>query len=79
MTNVTKDFIKQLEDLRKNFIWNRRRPKIKHSTLIGDYVDGGYKDVDIETKLLNHLGKFGSEDFWTIVSCLESNPLFITK
>ena len=51
MTNFTKDFIKQLEDLRKNFIWNGKRPKIKHSTLIADYVDGGYKDVDIETKL----------------------------
>ena len=47
MTNFTKDFIKQLEDLRKNFIWNGKRPIIKHSTLIGDYVDGGYKDVDI--------------------------------
>ena len=43
MTNFTKDFIKQLEDLRKNFIWNGKRPKIKHSTLIADYVD--YKDV----------------------------------
>ena len=51
MTNFTKDFIKQLEDLRKNFIWNGKRPKLKHSTLITDYVDGGYKDVDIETKL----------------------------
>ena len=46
-----KDFTKQLEDLRKNFIWNGRRPKIKHSTLTGDYVDWSYKDVDIETKL----------------------------
>ena len=53
MTNFTKDFIKQLEDLRKNFIWNGRRPKIKHSTHIGDYVDGGYKYVDIETELLS--------------------------
>ena len=34
MTNFTKDFIKQLEDLRKNFIWNGRRPKIKHSNLM---------------------------------------------
>ena len=53
MTNFTKDFMKQSDDLRKNFIWNRRRPKMKHSTLIGDYVDGGYKDVDIETKVLS--------------------------
>ena len=51
MTNFSKDFIKQLGYLRKNFIWNGKRPKIKHSTLIGDYVDRGYKDVDIETKL----------------------------
>ena len=51
MTNFTKDFIKQLEDVKKNFIWSGRRPKVKHSTLIGDYFDGGYKDVDIETKL----------------------------
>ena len=49
VTNFTKDFV-MLEDLRKNFIWNGRRPEIKHSTVIGDYVDGGYKDVDIETK-----------------------------
>ena len=40
MTNFTKDFIKQLEGLRKLFIWNGKRPKIKHSTLIRDYVDG---------------------------------------
>ena len=25
-------------------------PKIKHSTSIGDYTNGGYKDVDIELK-----------------------------
>ena len=25
--------------------------KIKHTTLIANYVDGGYKDVDIATKL----------------------------
>ena len=28
-------------------------PKIKHSTLITDYKDGGYKDIDIETKILS--------------------------
>ena len=44
-------YICTLEDLMKNFVWSGRRLKIKHSTLTGDYVDGGYKDVDIETKL----------------------------
>ena len=32
--------------LEKDFVWRGKRPKIKHSTLIGDYKEGGYKDVD---------------------------------
>ena len=43
--------IGQLNTLHKNFIWNNKQPKIKHSTLIVDYCEGGYKDADIETKL----------------------------
>ena len=35
MANFTKDFIKQLEHLRKRFIWHGTKPKIKH------YADGG--------------------------------------
>ena len=30
----------------------RKRPKIKHSTLIGDCKEGGYKDVDTEVKIV---------------------------
>ena len=37
----------------KKFIWSKKQPKIKHSTLIADYKDGGYKDYDIETKILS--------------------------
>ena len=33
-------------------MWRGKRPKIKHSTLIGDYKEGGYKDVDIEVKIV---------------------------
>ena len=29
-----------------------KRPKIKHSTLIGDYKEGGYKDADTEVKIV---------------------------
>ena len=35
--------------IQKDFIWRGPRPNIKHSTLIGDYTNGGYKDVDIES------------------------------
>ena len=43
--------IDQLNTLHKKFIWNNKRPKIKHSTLFADYCEGGYKDVDIENKI----------------------------
>ena len=36
--------------VQKEFIWDNKRPKIKHCTLTGDYSVGGYKRVDIETK-----------------------------
>ena len=47
----SKFVIDQLNTLHKNFIWNNKRPKVKHSTLIADYCEGGYKDVDIENKI----------------------------
>ena len=44
--------IDQLNTSHKNFIWNNKRPTIKHSTLIADYCEGGYKDVNIENKIV---------------------------
>ena len=41
------------EALHKDFIWSGKKPKIKHSTLIGDYCEGGLRDVDINAKLLS--------------------------
>ena len=50
MIHPSKKFMDQLYFLQKDFIWRGRPLKIKHSTLIADYVDGRYKDVDIATK-----------------------------
>lgn len=41
----------KLKKIHKKFIWNNKRAKIKHSTLISDYSDGGLRDVDIESKV----------------------------
>ena len=38
-------------DYTDRFIWNGKKPKIKHTTLINEYQDGGLKDVDIEAKI----------------------------
>ena len=45
-----KQFIDEANCVQKEFIWDNKRPKIKHCTLTGDYSVGGYKSVDVETK-----------------------------
>ena len=42
-----------LESLHKEFIWNGKKAKIKNSSLIEEYRDGGLKDVDIDGKILS--------------------------
>ena len=46
-----KQILDQMNIVHKSFIWDNKKPKIKHSTLIADYSEGGYKDVNIETKI----------------------------
>ena len=50
MKNKTPFVIEELQALHKDFIWGGRRPKIKHSTLIGSYEKGGFKDIDLTSK-----------------------------
>ena len=51
MSLVPKQIIEQLKLMHKKFLWKNDSPKIKHSTLIADYSDGGLKDVDIDANL----------------------------
>ena len=51
MKNLPRQFIEALSEVQQDFVWNKPRSKIKHSSLIGNYEEGGYKDVDISTKL----------------------------
>ena len=51
MVSPPKQFIDLLSCIKQNFIWNGCCPKIKHSTLVGEYAEGGYKDVDIQSQL----------------------------
>ena len=43
LTNVPSDVIQTLKNIHKYFVWDGKRAKIKHSTLINDYPDGGLK------------------------------------
>ena len=52
MKTPSKNVVDQLNSIHKNFIWNNKKPKIKHSTLIADYEEG-YKDVGIKSETLS--------------------------
>ena len=42
------EIIESLDLIQKKFIWSKKQPKIKHSTLIAEYKNGGYKDIEIK-------------------------------
>ena len=50
--NSTKTVHGSVEFLKKDFSWRGKRPKIKNSSLIGDYEKAVYKDVDIKVKIM---------------------------
>ena len=53
-TMVPRAIINQLNNNQlKNFIWNGKNPKIKHKTLSNNDGDGGFKKVDIFTKVIS--------------------------
>ena len=41
----------ELNKIHKDFIWESKKAKVKHSTLISDYKDGGLRDTDISCKI----------------------------
>ena len=52
MRNPPTHFLNLFNSIQKDFIWNKSRAKIKHCSIIADYKEGGYKDVDTSPKLL---------------------------
>ena len=52
MRNPPTHFLNLIDSIQKDFIWNKSRAKIKHCSIIADYKEGGYKDVDISSKFL---------------------------
>ena len=43
----------QLNKIQKDLIWNRKHPKIGHSTLCNTHENGDLKSVHISNKLIN--------------------------
>ena len=53
MIPVPQKFSDTLKSLHREFIWKGKKVKIKHSSSIGEYRDGGLKDVHIDGKILS--------------------------
>ena len=49
----SKLILDELDVIQKEFIWDSKRLKIKHSILIADYSEEGYKNVDIKSKIMS--------------------------
>ena len=47
-SSVPECILMQLEKIHKDFIWSGKKSKIKHTTLINDYSEGGLRDIDIK-------------------------------
>ena len=45
-------FLELLAVIQKDFIRNNARAKIKQCSIVANYKEGGYKDIDILSKLL---------------------------
>ena len=39
--------------MHREFIWNGKKAKIRLPSLIGEYRDGGLKDVDVDAKIIS--------------------------
>jgi hypothetical protein len=46
---VPQDFLKELNTIAFNFVWGYKPEKVKRTTIIADYVDGGMKMLDVES------------------------------
>ena len=51
--SIPKDTLNKLNRMVYHFIWGSKAEKVKRSTLIKDYVDGGIKMIDIEKQMLS--------------------------
>ena len=75
----------QLNKILKEFIWNRKKVKIKEKTLISNFDQGGLKDVDIPSKITSlqcsWVKRLFNKNFheWKIIAVFYSEKYFGKK
>ena len=48
---ISTEIINSIEKMQKEFLWNGKRPKIKHQNICSNYEMGGLKNADIKSKI----------------------------
>ena len=79
VTNVPQVIIDQLNKIQKDFIWNRKYPKIKHSTLCNTHKNGGLKSVHIPNKLTSLQCSWIKRLYDTTTHCWKIIPAFLIR
>ena len=79
VTNVPQVIIDQLNKIQKDFIWNRKYPKIKHSTLCNTHENGGLKSVHIPNKLTSLQCSWIKRLYDTTTHCWKQIPASLIK
>ena len=77
ITKLHNNTIDLMYKIQKNFIWQGKKAKIKHSTLCNGYENGGLKNVDLRNKITSiqcsWVKRLFEDDFhdWKVI------PLFL--
>ena len=79
VTNVPHVIIDQVNKIQKNFVWNRKHPKIRHYTLCNTYENGGIKSVDIPNKLTSLQCSWIKRLYDTTTHCWKQIPASLIK
>ena len=79
VTHVPKIIIDQLNKIQKDFIWNRKHPKIRHSTLCNTHENGGLKSVHIPNKLTSLQCSWVKKLYDTTTHCWKIIPTFLIR
>ena len=79
ITNVPQVIIDQLNKIQKDFIWNRKHPKIRHSILCNTHKNGGLKSVHISNKLISLQCSWIKRLYDTASHCWKIIPAFLVR
>ena len=80
VTNVPQVIIDELDKIQKNFIWNGKHPKIRHSTLYNTHENGGLiKSIHISNKLTSLQCSWIKRLYDTTTHCWKIIPAFLIR